>query len=207
MRHSGGVAACVAGLLLLSLLAGCGGGPGGALSGRACLARLADEGVDYRPLDEVEAPRSACQVDTAVRVMRIAAGLNKPATMSCALAVRLDEFEREVMQPLAKAELGRRVIRINHFGSFSCRGINGGHSRLSQHALGRAIDIAGFRLSDGSTVSVEHDWHGSGRKREFLHRLARRACEHFSVVLTPDSDAYHYNHIHLDIGPDRLCSA
>ena len=26
------------------------------------------------------------------------------------------------------------------------------------------------------------------------------------VVLTPDSNAEHYDHIHLDIGPDRLCS-
>ena len=205
MRRSGG-AACVAGLLLL-LLAGCGGTPGTSdLTGRACLARLSDNDVTYRSLDDFEPPRSACRVDTAVRVTRVAARLNKPATMSCALAARLDEFERKVVQGLARDELGRRVVAINHLGSFSCRGVNGGHSRLSQHALGRAIDIAGFRLSDGTTVSVEHDWRGSGPKREFLRRIARKACEHFSVVLTPDSDSFHYNHIHLDIGPERACS-
>ena len=125
--------------------------------------------------------------------------------MSCGLASRLDDFAHEVVEPLAREELGRRVVRINHLGSYSCRGINGG-SRLSQHALGRAIDIAGFRLSDGSTVSVEHDWNEPGPKRLFLRHLARRACGYFSVVLTPDSNAEHYNHIHLDIGPDRLCS-
>ena len=205
MRHCR-AAAGLASLLLL-WLAGCGGAPApSALSGRACLARLADHRVDYRALDEIEAPRSACRVDTAVRITRTGAGLNKPATMSCALAARLDEFDREVVQPLARDEFGRRVVRINHFGSYSCRGMNGGHSRLSQHALGRAIDISGFRLSDGTTISVEHDWNGSGARREFLHRLARRACDHFSVVLTPDSDADHHNHIHLDIGPERLCS-
>ena len=84
--------------------------------------------------------------------------------------------------------------------------MNGHASRLSQHALGLAIDIAGFRLSDGSTVSVEHDWAGPGPKRLFLRHLARRACQYFSVVLTPDSNADHYNHLHLDIGPERLCS-
>jgi hypothetical protein len=198
--------ACVAGLLLL-LLAGCGGGPGSSgLSGRACLAKLADHRVDYRPLDGVEASDSRCQIDTAVRVTRIAAGLNKPATMSCALAARLDQFEREVVQQVAQAELGRRVIRINHLGSFSCRATNGGRGRLSQHAVGRAIDIAGFRLADGSTISVERDWATPGPKRQFLRYLARRACEYFSVVLTPDSDADHYNHFHFDIGPGRLCS-
>jgi len=203
MRHPG-VLAALGGAVLL--LAGCGGttGPSG-LSGRACLARLTTQAVAYRPLDSADGPSSRCQVDTAVRVTRIEAGLNHPTVMSCALAARFDDFEREVVQPLAAAELGRRVVRINHMGSFSCRGINGG-SHLSQHAFGRAIDIAGFRLSDGTTLSVEHDWRGPGPKRLFLRRLARRACGYFSVVLTPDSNAEHHDHIHLDIGPDRLCS-
>ena len=203
MRHPGWLAALGAAALLL---AGCGGtsGPAG-LTGRVCLSRLAAQDVVYRPLDSVDAASPRCQVDTAVRVSRVEAGLNHPAVMSCALASRLNEFEREVVQPLAAAELGRRVVRINHLGSFSCRAINGG-SRLSQHALGRAIDLAGFRLSDGSTVSVERDWAAPGPKRLFLRRLARRACGYFSVVLTPDSNAEHSNHIHLDIGPERLCS-
>jgi len=202
MRHPGWLAALGGAVLLL---AGCGTpGPSG-LSGRACLARLTDQAVRYRPLAAVSAPDSRCQVDTAVRVSRVEAGLNHPAVMSCGLASRLDDFEREVVQPLAAAELGRRVVRINHLGSFSCRAINGG-SHLSQHAFGRAIDVAGFRLSDGTTVSVEHDWSESGPKRQFLRHLARRACSYFSVVLTPDSNAEHHDHIHLDIGPDRLCS-
>jgi len=125
--------------------------------------------------------------------------------MSCALAARLGEFERAVVQPLAKAELGRRVVRIDQMGSFSCRRVNGSN-RPSQHAKGLAIDIGGFRLSDGTTVSVEHDWNEPGPKRLFLRHLARQACGYFSVVLTPDSNADHHNHLHLDIGPDRLCS-
>jgi hypothetical protein len=204
MRHPGWLAALFAGIIVL--LAGCGGTATTHLSGRACLARLSAQEVSYRPLDSVDAPSSSCRVDTAVRVTRVAVGLNHPAVMSCALASRLDDFEREVVQPAAKAELGRRVVRINQMGSFSCRRING-RSRLSQHALGQAIDIGGFRLSDGTTVSVEHDWNEPGPKRLFLRHLARRACGYFSVVLTPDSNADHYNHIHLDIGPDRLCEA
>lgn len=204
MRHPGRLAAALGCALLL--LAGCGGTPApSVLSGRACLARLAAHEVAYRPVDWVKAPDARCRVDTAVRVRRVEAALNHPAVMSCALASRLDEFEREVVQPLALDELGRRVVRLNHLGSYSCRGTNGSGG-LSQHALGRAIDIAGFRLSDGSLVSVERDWAEPGPKRLFLRHLARRACGYFSVVLTPDSNADHYNHIHLDIGPDRLCS-
>ena len=104
------------------------------------------------------------------------------------------------------AELGRRVVRIDQMGSFACRRVNGSN-RISQHASGLAIDIGGFRLSDGTTVSVEHDWNEPGPKRLFLRHLARQACGYFSVVLTPDSNADHRDHLHLDIGPDRLCSA
>ena len=202
MRHLGWLAVLGSAVLLL---AGCGtSGPVG-LTGRACLARLTSQEVSYRPIDSVNASDSRCQVDTAVRVSRVQTGLNHPAVMSCALASRLDDFEREVVQPLAASELGRRVVRINHLGSFSCRAMRSG-GRLSEHAVGRAIDVAGFRLSDGTTVSVQHDWSERGPKRLFLRHLARRACSYFSVVLTPDSNAEHYDHIHLDIGPDRLCS-
>jgi len=203
MRHPGWLAALGAVLLL----AGCGGTPDpSGFGGPVCLARLTTQEVRYRSVDSVNATDSRCRVDTAVRVSRVDAALDHPAVMSCGLASRLGDFEREVVQPLAASELGRRVVRINHLGSFSCRAINGG-SHLSQHALGRAIDVAGFRLSDGTTVSVQHDWSESGPKRLFLRHLAHRACSYFSVVLTPDSNAGHYDHIHLDIGPERRCSA
>src|SRR3989442_746681 len=113
MQHRGWLAVLGGAVLLL---AGCGGTPAPSLlSGRACLARLAAQQVSYRSLDAVEAP-AWCQVDTAVRVSRVEAGLNHPAVMSCALAARLDELEREVVQPLASEELGRQVTRINHLG-------------------------------------------------------------------------------------------
>jgi len=199
--------AAVCGALAL-LLAGCGGGPNRtALSGRACLARLSAHDVAYRSVDIGDPSDSHCQVDTAVKISRIHAAFNHPATMSCALADRLDEFQREVVQPLALDELGSRATRVDHLGSYSCRRQNSRTAgRWSQHALGQAIDIAGFRLSDGTTVSVERDWNESGAKGQFLRHLARRACRYFSVVLTPDSNAEHYNHLHLDIGPDRSCS-
>jgi hypothetical protein len=143
-----------------------------------------------------------------VKISRIHAAFNQPATMSCALADRLDEFEREVVQPLALDELGSRATRIDHLGSYSCRRQNSRTAgRWSQHAQGQAIDISGFRLSDGTTVSLARDWNEPGAKGQFLRHLAQRACRYFSVVLTPDSNAEHYDHMHLDIGPERLCSA
>ena len=206
MLHRGLLAAACGAIALV--LAGCGSTRDHALlSGHACLAQLSEHDITYRSIDINDPSDSHCHIDTAVRVNRIHAALNRPATMSCALADRLDEFEREVIQPLAVEELGRRATRIDHLGSYSCRRQNSRTAgRWSQHALGQAIDIAGFRLSDGTTVSVERDWNESGAKGQFLRHLARRACRYFSVVLTPESNAEHYNHLHLDIGPDRSCS-
>lgn len=194
-------------VLVTVLVAGCAGTPPPEAGGRACLAALLRHEVDYQPV-EIDDPRdSRCVVQTAVRVRRIEAALNHPATMSCRFADRLNEFEREIVQPAARSEFGERVSRIDHFGAYACRANTGVRGRFSEHAFGRAIDISGFRLADGTMISVKNDWSTSGPKRRFLYRVARGACEYFSVVLTPDSNADHYNHFHLDIGPGRVCGA
>jgi hypothetical protein len=203
-----GLFAVLCGIFAL-LLSACGGAPSHTgLSGRACLARLSAHDISYKPVDIGDPADPHCAVDTAVKINRIQATFNHPATMSCALADRLDEFEREVVQPLVLDELGSRAMRIDHLGSYSCRRQNSRTAgRWSQHAQGQAIDIAGFRLSDGTTVSIARDWNEPGAKGQFLRHLAHQACRYFSVVLTPDSNAEHYDHLHLDIGPERLCSA
>jgi len=155
-------------------------------------------------MGEPKDPR--CRVPAAVRVTRIAVALNHLAPMSCFLAERLGAFEREALQKLATADLGHRVVRIDHLGAYSCRANTGKRHALSQHAYGLAIDISAFRLSNGEIVSVERDWSRPGPRGAFLHHLARAACGYFSVVLTPDSNADHLNHFHFDLGPDRLCS-
>ena len=80
-----------------------------------------------------------------------------------------------------------------------------GGKHMSEHARGLAIDVAGFTLSNGEFVSVEHDWHAGGKKEKFLHEFAQAACDRFGVVLTPDANAAHYNHIHIDASRYHLC--
>jgi len=203
MRPSAIVAALL--IIVAGLLAGCGGTtrPGGP----ACLAELDRHGIAFKHVAEHDASDSRCVVDTGVRVSRLEVGLNKPVTMSCGLAAKLDQFDREVIQPLAQSDLGRRVIRINHMGAFSCRTQRSSRrAHLSQHATGQAIDISGFGLSDGTNVSVQQDWSNPGPNGVFLRHLACNACRYFSVVLTPDNNADHHNHFHFDIGPGKSCS-
>jgi hypothetical protein len=177
-------------------------------AGPQCLARLAavTEAV-YRPVAVEPANGGACTIRDPVLIDRAPIAWNRPALTSCALALALVDFEREIVQPAALRHFGELVVRVDHLGAYECRGRAGVTSRWSEHALGDAIDIAGFHLADGRVVSVERDWRGRGPARDFLHAVARDACRRFSVVLTPDSNRAHRDHLHFDVGRYRLCEA
>jgi hypothetical protein len=195
--------------LLATLAAACAVRPPPAPTGEeggSCLARLDRAGVAYA-LAATPASGDACTVDTPVRVSAAGVAWNQPGVVSCAFALELDAFAREDVAPLALARFGQRVRMLRHLGTFACRRETGNGNRWSAHASGRAIDIAGFELADGSVITVEHDWRGGGAKSLLLRELARKACRRFSVVLTPDSDRDHRDHIHLDSGPWKLCGA
>ena len=68
-----------------------------------------------------------------------------------------------------------------------------------------AIDLMAFELADGTMVSVKRDWREGGAKAAFLKDVARASCSTFNVVLTPNHDRFHQDHLHLDIGPHTLC--
>jgi hypothetical protein len=196
--------------LAAALLAGCAGAPPPsppvpmADNGEQCLARLDARHILYEPAPMTVAAHG-CGVVNAVRLLRTEASWGKPPLMTCALAGRLDEFERAVLQPAALHYFGVRIVAVEQLGAYSCRRETSGSGRLSQHASGRAIDLAGFDLADGRRILVKSDWDGSGASRAFLHDVGKGACSWFDVVLSPDHDGDHRDHLHLDIGPYRLC--
>ncbi|HTM94911.1 MAG TPA: extensin family protein [Croceibacterium sp.] len=120
------------------------------------------------------------------------------AEMTCALGAGLALWERRV-QPLAETMLGSRIARIEHFGTFSCRRVYGRSTgNWSEHSTGNAIDVAGFVLADGRRVTVAADWKDAGKDAAFLHHARDEACEIFGTVLSPDYNAAHADHLHLD---------
>jgi len=177
-------------------------------SAEQCLRDLNALGVGYQ-VAATPAAGGPCAVANPVEVASTGLVWNRPGLVSCTMAEAIDRFTVESVEPLARRYLGASVIRLDQIGAYSCRGVvGGGHSgRWSEHASGLAIDIAGFDLEGGGNISVERDWQGSGPKSAFLHAVALSACNYFSVVLTPESNRFHYNHMHLDIGPYKLCEA
>jgi hypothetical protein len=170
-----------------------------------CLDALARSGAAFDPA-VLPAARRGCGLTEGVSLRQSLAAIEPAATVSCHLALALTAFEASVIQPAAQKHFGERVVAIRQIGAYSCRVRTGGSGRLSNHAAGLAIDIAGFELADGTRVLVKDNWRDTGPRGRFLREVARAACEQFSVVLTPNTDVWHRDHIHLDLGRDRLCS-
>lgn len=168
-----------------------------------CLAELDRLGVRYRVEPITASANSTCMVENPVLVAAATIPWSRPAVASCSFVVAFDRFEREAVRPLAMRYFGHDIRAITHFGAYSCRATRTG--RESEHAKGMAMDVAGFELADGSVVSVKQDWGRRGKARDFLRAVAADACRYFNEVLTPDSDLDHADHIHLDLGPYKLC--
>ncbi|KRP52159.1 extensin-like domain-containing protein [Pseudomonas poae] len=149
---------------------------------------------------------AACPLRDVLRVQGAQVSLSSSFLASCPLAVAFALFERHSLQPAAQAVFGQAVARVDHLGSFACRNVyNRADGRLSQHASANALDIAGFRLADGRRISVLKDWPGEGDSARFLRQVRDSACDDFNVVLSPDYNAAHRNHFHLDMGRGWVC--
>jgi hypothetical protein len=121
------------------------------------------------------------------------------AQATCAVGAALARWLRHGVQPAAERVLGSRVVALEHYGTNNCRRIGGGASGTwSEHATGNAIDIAAFKLADGQRVAVRRDWTGADEGARFLHAVRDAACDEFATVLSPDYNAAHADHLHLD---------
>ncbi len=122
------------------------------------------------------------------------------ATLACPIVSALDRWLADSVQPAAQRWFGARVVEIKQISAYSCRGMNGNsNARISEHAFGNAIDIAAFTLADGRQVTVKEGWRGLPAEQGFLRDIEAAACQQFSTVLAPGSNAYHYDHIHVDL--------
>jgi hypothetical protein len=128
------------------------------------------------------------------------AAVSPAATLACPLIATLDRFVSDQVQPAALRWFGQPVVEIRQISAYSCRGMNGDpNARISEHAFGNAIDIAAFTLADGRKITVKDGWHGAPDEQGFLHDVQGAACDAFTTVLAPGSNAYHYDHMHVDL--------
>lgn len=168
----------------------------------ACTALLDRAGIRYTALP-ARSDGAACGYDDVVRFAPGGARTigYRPAALgiSCPVAASLALWEWNSVQPAAREIFGAEVVAIEHLGSYNCRRIGGRvGSDWSEHARANAVDIAGFRLSDGRRIRVVRDWKDQGKAGQFLRRVRDGACDLFATTLSPDYNAAHADHFHLD---------
>jgi hypothetical protein len=170
----------------------------------ACLAQQRIHASAYvQPANEMDGP-GICGLTRPFKVTALqdgAVAFNSTATLDCPMVAELEDWLADVVQPAAQARFGQPVAQINSMGSYSCRGMNGQWGApLSEHSFGNAIDIGGFVLADGREIAIVRDWtRGDAQTRAFLLDVHGGSCRHFSTVLSPGSNPFHYNHIHVDL--------
>jgi hypothetical protein len=151
----------------------------------ACFAALDRSSLEYTEMPDRPLERG-CGIEARTHILRSHYAYSSGFEAPCGLIAALYWYE--------------------HYGTYACRNIyNRAESRLSAHARANAIDIAGFRLDDGSSVSVLRDWGKDTARARFLTEARDEACRFFGIVLSPAYNEAHANHFHLEIGGFGLC--
>jgi len=171
-----------------------------------CHADLTREGVKFKALPD-RSFGGGCTALGAVQLLEIGTPVTNLGAMTCPLARGFARWTREAVQPSARVWLGSPVARIESFGSYSCRPVNGqSGNKLSEHGRANAVDVSAFVLADGRRITVLDAWSGRDEKvRKFLRAVHDAGCRRFQVAMGPDSNGFHRNHFHFDLGPWPYC--
>ena len=167
---------------------------------RAAFAR-AGKAVAIEP---ARTDAAQCIKQDTIMLASLSTAILRVEETRCAIAARLFMWEHNIVQSAARKYFNEPVTEILHFGSYSCRNIRGS-SATSEHATANAFDISGFRLRSGKLITLKQQWQGSQPEAKFLRAVRGGACDYFNLVLSPDYNADHHDHLHVDMGWYRSC--
>jgi hypothetical protein len=172
----------------------------------ACLARLRAAGVRFDIATMSVAARPSCAIEVPVRLNSLASRalvvmevhLPEKPIVSCQFAERLTAWLGHLVAPLIAGRMSSGLRAVRTGPGYECRNRNGAaDGKLSAHAVGQAVDISGFELSNGKFIPVTPD--GGEAMGDVVDPIRTAACGWFTTVLGPGSDAAHANHLHVDI--------
>ena len=171
-----------------------------------CLEALDELGVDYERARR-RGIRLGVQVNGALQGIEFRAyKAGVPLVLDCSLVYSLAR-SGELL-----ARHGIEVVRYS--SAYDRRNIRGTR-RPSRHSFGLAIDVHTFRTADGEVYTIKDDYEqGLGDNLDCIGEALTEAGQHlraidclltrselYRVVLSPDFDADHYNHFHLEALP------
>ncbi|CAL75992.1 conserved hypothetical protein [Bradyrhizobium sp. ORS 278] len=170
----------------------------------ACRVALTEDIAIAPSIPPIKGP-GACGGDDLVRLEAVVlpdkrrVALTPAATMRCTMAAAVANWVRGDLAPLA-ARLGSPIAALDNYDSYQCRGRNNiAGAQMSEHGRANALDVRGFKLSDGRMIELTD----RTQPRELREAVLHSVCAQFATVLGPDSDWYHEDHIHLDLAERR----
>jgi hypothetical protein len=188
------------------------------LSDEEALAELARRGIAWRPArPPIPSVRTPIRLAGPLRGVSIHSSL-PPAEradsafeiLDARLALALDDF---------CALLGRHdIVELVHYTMYRPpAGTPAEAQKQIRHPAGLAVDVGAFRKRDGSWLAVGPHWpsnigaktcgdgaveHWTREARELVSIVCEANDERiFHFALTPDFDAAHADHVHLEIKP------
>ena len=182
----------------------------------ACFAVLAQTDLQYDQLPD-RVTGDGCGFTDALLLRQANVRLGSAISLSCPMALSFAMWERHILQPAALARFGEPVVALQHLGSYACRNINTGEGNTSnagarsRHSTANALDIAGFTLQSGKRITLLKDWQAKtvttppNASALLLTDLQQGACRYFNGVLSPDYNAVHQDHFHLETGGYSMC--
>ncbi|WP_377274786.1 extensin family protein [Rhizobium sp. R86522] len=169
----------------------------------ACLADLKAIGARFET-DKAIDDADGCGIAAPITLTRPLpdVALEPEATLRCETALQLARMTRDMLKPAAEAAFPDKpkLAAIRHASGYVCRNRNSVETgKVSEHAYGNAIDIAGLRFgNDDMAVMIASQDNGTA-EAAFQRAFNAIACLYFTTVLSPGSDATHQDHMHLDV--------
>ena len=176
------------------------------------------------PAPEIERPSGICGMTRPLKVSvpldnGSIAVADQTLTIDCPMIPALEAWLNAIVESDAQTRFGQRVATVKVFWlAYSCRGIdNMPGARLSEHAFGNAVDVAGFTLADGREIDFVRDWKTTDtQEAAFLHEVHAEACQYFTghrlrvlarTCSTTTTSASRSRQLHgsTDTGPRRIC--
>jgi hypothetical protein len=173
------------------------------VAGPAAGSVCGDPSIQGKVIGDVKGAISGCGVENAVSVTSVSGvRLSMSSTMDCSTAQALKSWVDSSARP-ALAGKGGGLRKLQVAAHYTCRRRNNAKTgKISEHGTGRAIDISGFELADGSAISVLQGWNARTSSK-VLRRMHAEACGPFGTVLGPKANRFHLDHFHFDTANHR----
>jgi hypothetical protein len=170
-----------------------------------CRSELLELGVDFSVPERVEG-EGACRVIDPVQLRSISSSggqVTLPASplLNCDFARQFSVWVSDVAAPIVAALGGAQLETLSTGPGYECRTRNGDMSgKISEHALGNAVDIDGIILKNAQRIEIPDVADKENVNHRMLMALRTSACGYFTTVLGPGADAAHASHFHFDLG-------